>query len=67
MFTSEDVADEGHGFQLATVASTDPATGVITLTAPLERKVTAIEDGYGDMYAVEVSHQCWMYPNNIHS
>lgn len=55
LFTSEDVADAGLGYQLAIVASSDPATGVITLTEPLARKVTATEDGYGDMYAVEVA------------
>ena len=41
--------------QIATVQSTDPATGIITLTSPLPRKVTAVDDGYGEMYAVEVA------------
>lgn len=52
LFTSEDVAAP-FAYQLATVASVDGE--VITLTAPLPRKMTSIEDDYGDMYAVEVA------------
>lgn len=53
LFTPDGVANHGET-QVATIASVD-AGGIITLTAPLSRKVTAVQDGYGDVYAVEVA------------
>ena len=41
--------------QVATIESVNLFDGAITLTAPLSRKLTSADDGYGEMYAVEVA------------
>jgi len=54
LFTPDEVGTP-RNTQVATIASSDPTAGIITLTAPLPTRSTSIQDNFGEHFAVEVA------------